>query len=143
MLIFNVNIEKVTNKIFSFFYKIFHIDYLAIAPFINQLRDLHNLFDNLQKKIQKRLLILKIKTNEQTEFLQNIFDILHENEKFHLIINKLNENEFYIEIQDKEIEHLSSIIFRYQYSTPCLESNQIKLIENNITRSTTPFLSSR
>jgi hypothetical protein len=138
-----VNIEKVTNKIFSFFYKIFHIDYLAIAPFINQLRDLHNLFDNLQKKIQKRLLILKIKTNEQTEFLQNIFDILHENEKFHLIINKLNENEFYIEIQDKEIEHLSSIIFRYQYSTPCLESNQIKLIENNITRSTTPFLSSR
>jgi len=103
------------------------LDYLAIAPFINQLRELHNLFDDIQKKIQKRLLILKIKTNEQTEFLQNIFDILHENEQRHLIINQINQNEFHIEIQDKQIEHLSSIIFRYQYSTPCIESNQTKL----------------
>ncbi len=100
----------------------------AIAPFINQLRDLHNLFNDIEKKIQKRLFNLKIKNNEQKEFLQNISNILHDNEQFHLTFNKLNQNEYQIEIQDKEIEYLSSIIFRYQYSTPCLDSNQTSSI---------------
>jgi DNA-binding GntR family transcriptional regulator len=95
--------------------------FLALAPFINQLRDLHHLFNDIEKKIEKRLLILKIKSNEQKEFLQTISEILHGNEKFHLTINKLNQNEYQIEIQEKEIEHLSSIIFRYEYSPSCLE----------------------
>ncbi len=116
-----MNIAKVKIKIFICL--ILNISYSAIAPFINQLRELHNLFDEVQKKIQKRLSILKIKTNEQTEFLQNISDILHGNERLHLTTNKLSQNELLIEIQDKEIDRLASIIFRYQYSTPCLESN--------------------
>ncbi|CAF0802188.1 unnamed protein product [Rotaria sp. Silwood1] len=118
----------------------------AIAPFIHQLRELHNLFDDIQKKIQKRLLILKIKTNEQTEFLQNISDILHGNKKIHLKIHEIYQNEILIETQDKEMDRLNSIIFRYQYSTPCLESNQQKLTynnENNTTRSTVPLSSIR
>ncbi|CAF1482554.1 unnamed protein product [Adineta steineri] len=116
----------------------------VIAPFINQLRELHNLFDEIQKKIQKRLALLKIKTNDQREFLQNISDILHEHDRFHIIIDKLCQNELHIEIQDKEIDRLASIIFRYQYSTPCLELNQIKSIhENNLTRSTIPSTSIR
>ncbi len=134
--------RKGKNRIFISL--ILHIDKSAIAPFINQLRELHHLFDDIQKKIQKRLSILKIKTNEQTEFLQTISIILHGDEKLHLTINTLNEKEFHIEIQDKEIEHLSSILFRYQYSTPCLESNQTKFNpynETNLTRSTMPFAS--
>lgn len=114
------NTNKMNNN-FSFLFFLFHT---AIAPFINQLRDLHNLYDDIQKKIQKRLLNLKITNNDQTEFLQTIFNLLHENENLHLIINQLNENEFHIEIQDQQIQHLSSIIFRYQYSTPCLESSK-------------------
>jgi hypothetical protein len=116
-----VNIVKVIDK--NLINLILQIVYSGIAPFINQLRELHYLYDDIQKKIQKRLLILKIKTNDQTDFLQTISDILHGNERIHLKINQLSHDEFHIEIQDKEIERLSSIIFRYQYSTPCLESN--------------------
>ena len=110
-----------------------------IAPFINQLRQLHNLFDEIQKKIQKRLSALKIKNNEQTEFLQNISDILHGKEKIHLNINNLYQDELLIDIQNKEIDRLNSIIYRHQYSRPCLESNEkdfIHMNETNTTRST-------
>ncbi|CAF1282899.1 unnamed protein product [Rotaria magnacalcarata] len=115
-----------------------------IAPFINQLRELHNLYDEIQKKIQKRLLSLKIKTNEQGEFLQNISDILHGNEKIHLRVHQIHQNELLIETQDKEIDRLHSIIFRYQYSAPCLQFHEKNLIhsnENNTTKSTNPFSS--
>lgn len=87
---------------------------------------MHNLYDGIQRKIRKRLLLLKIKTNEQTEFLQNVSDILHGNEKIHLKIHEIDQNELLIETQDNEMSRLNSIIFRYQYSTPCLELNQRK-----------------
>ncbi|CAM4866513.1 unnamed protein product [Rotaria socialis] len=116
----------------------------SIAPFINQLRELHNLYDEIRKKIRKRLLSLKIKTNEQGEFLQNISDILHGNEKIHLRVHQIHQNELLIETQDKEMDRLHSIIFRYQYSTPCLEFLEKKLIhsnENSTTKSTNPLSS--
>ena len=99
----------------------------ALAPFINQLRDLHHLSNDIEKKIEKYLSALKIKSNEQREFLQTISEILHGNEKFHLMINEVNENESHIEIQEQEIEHLSSLLFRAQYSTPCLDISPTKL----------------
>ncbi|CAF3625422.1 unnamed protein product [Rotaria sordida] len=139
------NLTKYTEENKQSFVNIQREHRKAIAPFINQLRELHNLYDDIQKKIQKRLLQLKIKTNEQTEFLQNISDILHGNKKIHLKIHKIYQNELLIETQDKEIDRLNSIIFRYQYSTPCLEYNQKNFIhnnENNTTRSTIPLSSS-
>ncbi|UJR25802.1 hypothetical protein I4U23_007152 [Adineta vaga] len=113
----------------------------AITPFINQLRQLHNLHDDLQKKIQKRFALLKIKSNDQSDFLQTISDILHVNENLHLTIDQLSQKELHIEIQDKEIDRLGAIIFRSQYSTPCLESNQQS--EKILITSTLPSISIR
>ncbi|CAF0856299.1 unnamed protein product [Adineta ricciae] len=96
----------------------------AIVPFINQLRQLHNLHDDIQKKIQKHFALLKIKASEQNDFLQSISSILHVNENLHLTIDQLSQKELHIEIQDKEIDRLAAITFRSQYAAPCLESNQ-------------------
>lgn len=123
----------------NFLQQIFSLVLPALAPFINQLRDLHHLSNDIEKKIEKHLSTLKIKSNEQREFLQTISEILHGHEKFHLIINELNENESHIEIQEQEIEHLSSILFRAQYSIPCLESSPIKL-HRTPPRSTIPSM---
>ncbi len=84
-----MNIVKVKNVFINL---LLNINCSGIAPFINQLRELHNLYDDIQKKIQKRLLILKIKSSEQTEFLQKISDILHINEKLHIKITELTQN---------------------------------------------------
>lgn len=101
-----------------------NVHHLAIVPFINQLRQLHNLHDDIQKKIQKRFAFLKIKASEQNDFLQSISNILHVNENLHLTIDQLSQKELYIEIQDKEIDRLAAITFRSQYAAPCLESNE-------------------
>lgn len=107
----------------------------ALAPFINQLRDLHHLSNDIEKKIHKHFLALKIKSNEQREFLQTISEILHGNDKYHLVMNELNRTECHIEVQEQEIDYLSSVVFRTQYSTPCLDNSPTKITR---TRSTVP-----
>lgn len=42
----------------------------------------------------------------------------------HLTIDQIHQNELLIEIQDKEMDRLNLITFRYQYPTPCLEFNE-------------------
>lgn len=119
-------------------------DRLAIAPFINQLRHLHQLKDETQKKIQKRFALLKIKSNEQNGFLETISTILHVDERLHSTMAELSQQERHIEVQDEEIDRLASIVFRQQYASPCSESNQVKSITNSEktrTRATLPSLS--
>ena len=69
----------------------------ALAPFINQLRDLHNLSDEIEKKIRKHLSLLKIKSTEETNFLEQISPILHQTDQYHLILNRLKQLEFKID----------------------------------------------
>ena len=95
----------------------------ALAPFINQLRDLHQLHDDIDRKIHKRLSQLKIKGNDQAEFLRSISAIIHGNDRMHLTTNELREQEFAIELRDREVQRLAAIVFRYQYSRSCSESS--------------------
>ncbi|CAF1163644.1 unnamed protein product, partial [Didymodactylos carnosus] len=109
-----------------------------IAPFAQQLDELHRIFDTTQKHIQKRLFNLKIKTSEQVEFLRQVSETIHGNEKLHMSIEKVRQVELHVEMQEKEIERLSSIVFRFQYCQPCLDVNK-KILGVEMT-TTTPLL---
>lgn len=86
-----------------------------MAPFINQLRDLHRLQNEIEKKIQKRFLLLKIKPNEQNEFLRQLNEILHGDQKRHLIVENLRQTELFLESQEREIQRVAGRVFQQEF----------------------------
>ena len=95
----------------------------ALAPFINQLRDLRHSYDEMQKKVQKHWSILKIKGSDQAEFLRQLSTSAHGNDKRHLLMEKLRQNELLIELREKEVQRLAAILFRAESCSPGIESN--------------------
>ena len=90
---------------------------------INQLRDRQQLQNDIEKKVQKRLVLLKIKPNEQTDFIRQMTEILHGDEQRHLVVEKLRQTEIFVESQEREIQRLAGLVFRDELCRPSDDAN--------------------